>query len=421
MDSGDANWRIEAVLSRGGAGKLAACTDPRPPAKRNLPGSPTPVQAVSVAILQNPAKRLEPKARFNWVVSDLVRALLAWKYEWQAKLSGRGYYCAALHGESEYNTTINSDLTVSCNCQDYDGTGHIGDLRKNTFEEIFFGPAAQKLRDELARGKIPIRTCAHCGDLKRLPARGAKPPEIRLPHRGMLLENTVRCNVDCTGCARESASNLRTSKQMTFEELCQMGDLVRQLGLRQLFYLCLGEPFLSPTIGLEMPMLRKKNPDCRIVTSTNAMLINTDAKREAAMYFSHIFFSVHGITDGMSEKYMHRGNFTKAYAAMKELAAYREARGLTQPILEWKYLLFNWNDHPKHLERAVELAREAKLDFISFWPTNNPFYGISWRYRLGLLNHVGVKNWKGREVDLRPEGLRGTPVHPAVAEFAAAT
>src|SRR5690349_22368258 len=41
------------------------------------------------------------------------------------------------------------------------------------------------------------------------------------------------------------------------------------------------------------------------------------------------------------------------------------------------------------------------VDAISFWPTSNPFFGISYRYRLGLLNHVGVKTWKGRELDLR--------------------
>jgi hypothetical protein len=53
------------------------------------------------------------------------------------------------------------------------------------------------------------------------------------------------------------------------------------------------------------------------------------------------------------------------------------------------------------IQRAIEMAREAGVDAISFWPTNNPFYGFSFRYRLGLLNSVGVKNWKGREVDFR--------------------
>jgi hypothetical protein len=356
----------------------------------------------------------DPKRRFNWVVSDAIRWVLNRWLELRAKVTGRGYYCAALHGESEYNITINSDRTVSCNCQDYEGIGHIGDLRKNTFEEVYFGPVARKFRDDLAKGTMPIPTCARCGDLKRLPARDAKPPSVRLPQRGILLENTVRCNVDCTGCARSNAAVIRVNRQlqMPLAEMEQMADLMSRLGMKQIFYLNLGEPFLSPTIYQELPMLRRTNPDCRIVTSTNGMLLDTDAKREAALSFSHIFFSVHGISDEMSEKYMHRGSFTKAYAAMKEMAAYRDARGLTQPILEWKYLLFNWNDHPRHLTRAIDMAREAKLDFISFWPTSNPFYGISWRWRLGMLNHIGMASWKGREVDLRPEGRRGTPTHP---------
>jgi len=361
------------------------------------------------------SNRTAPKRRLNWVVSDCYRKLLVWKLEWQAKFSGRGYACGALDGESDYNLTINSDQTVSCNCQDYEGIGQIGNLRNSSFEEIYFGPIAQKFRDDLAKGKMPIPTCTRCSDLRRLPpnSKNAAPAKPRLPYRGMLLENTVRCNVDCTGCARENAAGLRVNRQlqMPLAEIEKMGDLVQRLGLRQLFYLNLGEPFLSPTIGSELPMLRKKNPDCRIVTSTNGMLLNTDAKREAALNFSHIFFSVHGITNEMSEKYMHRGHFYKAYEAMKLMAEYRNARGLIEPILEWKYLLFNWNDKPEYLERAIEMAKAAKLDFISFWPTNNPFWGMSWRYRLGQLNRFGRKTWKGIEVDLRPEGRRGTKVH----------
>ncbi len=347
-------------------------------------------------------------------MSDIIRWVLVRWLELRAKITGRGYYCGALHGESEYNITINSDRTVSCNCQDYEGIGHIGDLRKNTFEEIFHGPVAKKFRADLAKGKMPIPTCARCGDLKRLPARDSKLPEVRLPYRGMLLENTVRCNVDCTGCARGNAAEIRVNRQlqMPLAEMDEMADLISRLGMKQVFFLNLGEPFLSPTIYQELPLLRRKNPDCRIVTSTNGILLDSDAKREAALSFSHILFSVHGISDEMSEKYMHRGNFTKAYAAMKEMVAYRNARGLTQPILEWKYLLFNWNDHPVHIERAIEMAKAANLDFISFWPTNNPFYGISWRWRLGRLNHIGSPSWKGREVDLRPEDRRGTPTHP---------
>ena len=143
----------------------------------------------------------------------------------------------------------------------------------------------------------------------------------------MLLENTVICNVDCIGCAREGAANVRTEKTMPLAELSQMADLAARLGMERIFYLNLGEPFLSPTICQELPLLRAKNPDAYIRVSTNGILLNTDAKREAALNLSDIQFSVHGISDAMCEKYMMRGSFEKAFDAMKQMAAYpRRAR-----------------------------------------------------------------------------------------------
>ena len=380
------------------------------------------------------------RRRFNWIVSDVIRKVMRYRLEWSARLKGQRFYCRSLGGESEYNLTVNCDLTVSCTCQDYDGSAHLGDLNKNSFQEVFFGPVAQRFRAALAKGKLPIMTCTRCGDLVRVPksqsravtglpggaggvarpaaATGSQSPpsaaerdldrqifagpKPRLPYRGMLLENTVRCNIDCIGCDRQSAARIRTTQQMELDKLSRMADLVHDLGLEQLFYLNLGEPFLSPNIGPELALLRQKNPKCRIVISTNSIVLNTDAKREAALNASHIYFSIAGVDEPMLKKYEHRGDFQKAYDNMKALVAYRNARGLTTPLLEWKYLLFNWNDHPQTITQAVEMARAAGVDTISFWPTHNPFYGYSYRYALGRLNHVGVKCWKGREVDLRP-------------------
>jgi len=341
------------------------------------------------------------RRRINWIVSDILRAAKKSWLEWSARLRGQRFACGVLEGTSEYNLTINCDSTVTCNCQDYNGSGKLGDLEKNTFNEIYYGPVAQKFRDQLAAGKLPIPTCVRCGDLKRVPKSqpiNAKPP---LPHRGMLLENTVRCNIDCLGCDRQQAAGLRRTKQMELGTLSKMADLVHDLGMQQLFYLNLGEPFLSPNVGPELKLLREKNPDCRIVISSNAIILNNDARREAALSATHIFFSIAGINDAMLKKYEKGGSFDKAFANIKALVEYRNARGLKRPTLEWKYLLFNWNDRRWMIERAIEMAKEAGVDAISFWPTNNPFYGFSWRYRLGMLNDIGVGCWKGREVDLR--------------------
>jgi hypothetical protein len=134
--------------------------------------------------------------------------------------------------------------------------------------------------------------------------------------------------------------------------------------------------------------------------------------KRAALHASDILFSIAGVNDPMLKKYGHYGSFEKAYENMKALVAYRNARGLTRPVIEWKYLLFNWNDHPQTIAQAIEMARAAGVDIISFWPTCNPFFGMSWRYRLGLLNNVGVGCWKGREVGA-PRGQGGGGVAPA--------
>src|SRR5439155_10860888 len=120
-----------------------------------------------MAVQKSAALPSKKRRRFNWAVSDIVRRCLKFYLEWSARLRGQRFYCSALAGESEYNITVNCDLTVSCNCQDYNGSGHMGDLNKNSFPEVFFGPQAQHLRSELAKGKLPILTCARCGDLKR--------------------------------------------------------------------------------------------------------------------------------------------------------------------------------------------------------------------------------------------------------------
>jgi molybdenum cofactor biosynthesis enzyme MoaA len=136
--------------------------------------------------------------------------------------------------------------------------------------------------------------------------------------------------VDCVGCLREGAAAIRVNnqQQMPLNELSEMADLTARLGLQQIFYLNLGEPFLSPNICQELPLLRAKNPKTRIVISTNGVLLNTDAKREAALSASQILFSLHGISDPMLKIYMKRAKFDEAYQAMKDLVAYRDARGL---------------------------------------------------------------------------------------------
>lgn len=331
----------------------------------------------------------------------LMRRMLKHAKEWQARLTGKRFFCSALSGLSGYNIVVNSDMSVSCNCQDFDGTGHIGDLNRNSLAEIFAGPVARAFRKTLAEGRLPLLTCSRCVDLQWATADEAARhiEEFDLPRRGLMIENTVHCNLNCTACARHDVTKTRKRMALTEEEIRRISAIVRDEEIRMVSFFNLGEPFLPPQVNKQLSILRSDNPQLRIIISTNGALLDTDLKRDGALLVDELYFSIDGVTDAMVNKYQVGGSFTKAYRNLCEMVRYRNQRGTTSPHIEWKYVVFNWNDHPSMIRRAIELARAAGVDAISFWPTMNPVWGTSLRYRWGsFFKTVGEATWKGREV-----------------------
>jgi pyruvate-formate lyase-activating enzyme len=341
-------------------------------------------------------------------VSDLIRtARTRWKrkrLESRARRTGDGFVCRVLTGESDYNLSVNSDMTVSCNCQDDAAAGVLGDLSSQPLDEIFRGPRAMAFRRTLASGRLPIPTCASCAELQ--PAvrseaeRGAR--DLELASRGIMVENTVACNLRCLACERARVVSSRRRTRLSLDDVRRVSGEIRRHGIGTLYFFKYGEPFLSPSVGEELRIIRGDNPLLRIVISTNGIPLDTDEKREGALLADVIYFSIDGTTDAMVRRYQCGGSFVKAYANMRDLVRWRDGKGRERPLIEWKYVVFNWNDRPDSARRAVELARQAGVDVISFWPTTVPYFGASWRYRWSpFWKTVGQPSWKGREVVLR--------------------
>lgn len=324
----------------------------------------------------------------------------------RARLTGRVFACNSLQGDSSYNICVNADMTVSCNCRDFDGSGHIGNLRSETMEEIFSGEKAQRLRRALAARKFPIANCSRCEELRLVPRSRAREytEEYKLPKKGMMVENTAICNLKCLACKRTDLYGSRVRKHMPLEDMQRVSEVLKQLDIASISFFNLGEPFLSKGVVDELPMLRTDNPDAHIATSTHGMFLDSDEKRAAAMNLSHIFFSMDGPCQEIVIKYQVGADFERSFANLKALVAYRDARGLKTPVIEWKYVVFRWNDHPRHVNRAIALAREAGADLISFWPGYAALSYKSFRYHLSpFYRRLGEPSWKGREVWLREE------------------
>lgn len=319
-----------------------------------------------------------------------------------ARLTGRKFACRSLAGSVVDGIFVNSDMTVSCNCQDVDGSGRLGNLREASLEQILSGETAAGFRRQLAAGELPVSRCPACFFLQMVKARlaAAQADEHRLPE-GLSVENTARCNLRCLACCREEVMQTRNgSHALSLDDLEIVGQTLARIGARYCGYYNLGEPFLSRTILPELQVLRKHNPELEILISTNGLLVNTDEKREAALLADHVLFSIDGIDTPMVRRYQRGGDFNIAYENLKALVEFRNRRGLKRPYIYWKYVVFRWNDRPAVVRRAIDLAREAGVDCLQFTFARNPLYGISWRFLLSpLFRSLGPSDqWRFRNV-----------------------
>ncbi|NIA16238.1 MAG: radical SAM protein [Nitrospiraceae bacterium] len=320
------------------------------------------------------------------------------------RLQGRVFACTALQGESNYDICVNSDMTVSCHCRDYDGSGHIGDLATQSLQEIFDDETAQRLRQTLAKNQFPLAACPDCSELKSIPRRDIQRylTEYHVPQRGIMVENTVQCNLRCRSCQRETVMRSRRKTALSLQNVEKVAATIRQYGIAEITYHNLGEPFLSKTIYAELRILRDRNPDLRIVVSTNGVFVDTPDKQDAALLTDQIFFSIDGPSQDILARYQVGGDFERAYGNLKTLVALRNERGADRPIIEWKYVVFAWNDLPEHIEQAVALARASGVDLISFWLGGGLSSHVSRRFPIAPhFRNLGRASWKGREVSFR--------------------
>lgn len=337
---------------------------------------------------------------YEWIRKTLLTSA-RYPVSFYYRARGMRFACKALQGESSYNIAVNSDYTVSCNCNDYYKKGQIGNLSEQTFEEIFKGEKACQLRHQLSKGRFPLFQCVLCIDLLVVPKNKANEflSSYRLPYIGIMVENTIQCNLNCISCPRESIINVRKSKRLSLSEIEKIAIQLEEMQMQTLAYFNLGEPFFYDSILDELQILKKYNPKLAIVLSTNGSMVDSDKKREAAMLLAGLCFSIDGVNNDIANKYQRGINFEKAYENLKKLVEYRNTRGLKSPTIEWKYVLFRWNDKEWMINKAIEMARDAGVDKITFWPSLSPPWSFSRRWYLGKFKNVGTPFPNGRVVD----------------------
>ena len=278
------------------------------------------------------------------------------------------------------------DGKVVCGCADPYGERPLGHLKDNTLSEIWNSDKVKQIREDLNNGYSPF--CLPCGlkqnvgNVNEIPQR---PVEVEWPSR-LFMENSVGCNISCFKSVCNQESGITGTREKTRMSLGEYKETVDQVGgkLSRLEFFNYGEPFVHPQ-AVEMLEYSKSNyPHVYHHLSTNGLLLDEEKMlRLIDAEIDEFTFSVDGPDQETYVKYRRKGNFDKVFNNMKTFVRMRNRLGKEYPLINWRYILFNWNDSEAAMNKARRLAKKIGVDKLVWEITDHPEEAKSEKYQIG--------------------------------------
>ncbi len=191
--------------------------------------------------------------------------------------------------------------------------------------------------------------CGPCG-LKRALAEDEpapqRPVELEVLPR-IFFEPTVVCNLDCYQAVCAPGAGLVATRERKMFPVEEFTALMREVGaqLHRLDFFNYGEPFLNPRALDMIEHVKENYPHVYLYTSTNGLLLNGEKiARLARSGIDEVTFSVDGADQRTYERYRRGGDFARVLKTMTALAAEKRRLGREVPFINWRYILFRWND-----------------------------------------------------------------------------
>lgn len=276
------------------------------------------------------------------------------------------------------------DGRVVCGCADPYATRVLGDTRTTSLAEVWRGPVATALRRDINAGGS-----AFCGDCPlKLPLLPDQAPPQRdldvapLPGR-LYIECTAACNISCfqACCAPETGiTRTRQAGMLDFDLFTRVVDEAGPT-LGRIDFFNYGEAFLHKRAVEMCGYIKTKFPHVYLYTSTNGLAFTDERVRQLAHTgIDEVTFSIDGASQETYARYRQRGTFDVAIANLRALIDEKKRSGLDVPFVNWRYILFNWNDSDEEMARARQMAAEIGVDRLCWEITDHPEDGFSRRF-----------------------------------------
>lgn len=276
------------------------------------------------------------------------------------------------------------DGRIVCGCADPYARRVLGDLRRQSLADVWSGSTIRSVRSDLNAGGS--RFCGDCG--LKLPLRRDERPVERpleagpLPSR-LYIECTAACNISChqACCAPETGiTRTREAGMLDFDLFRRAIDEAGPSLVRVDFF-NYGEAFLHKRAVEMCEYIKSAFPHIYLYTSTNGLALSeTQARRLARSGIDEVTFSIDGATPESYAKYRQRGRFDVAIANLRAMADEKRRAGRDLPFINWRYILFKWNDSDVEMSGARAMAAEIGVDRLCWEITDHPEDAFSRRF-----------------------------------------
>ncbi|MBX3130087.1 MAG: hypothetical protein KF718_25445 [Polyangiaceae bacterium] len=220
-----------------------------------------------------------------------------------------------------------------------------------------------------------------CGRCAMVETGGQPAGELTRSRLAILhVESSWLCNLDCPLCIpKAERKRLKTSPYHVEKDTwVALIHNLRMHGVEQVDVLHFegrGDPLMHPHLAHLCQMFHVVYPLTTIMATTNGNFRFDPALFESGL--NHLRISADGARNESYVQYRRDGDFARVTAFMRDAAAARRELEHPEIVLEWKYILFEWNDSDEEMLEAYELAHSIGVD-LSFCLT--PWAGKSLRF-----------------------------------------
>ena len=206
-----------------------------------------------------------------------------------------------------------------------------------------------------------------------------------LPNR-LYIECTAACNISCFQACCAPETGITRTRQAGMLDWDLFTRAIDEAGpsLVRVDFFNYGEAFLHKRAVEMCEYIKTRFPHIYLYTSTNGLAFNEErARRLVHSGIDEVTFSLDGASQDTYARYRQRGKFEVALANLRALTDEKAKSGTDVPHVNWRYILFKWNDSDEEMARARQLATEVGVDRLCWEITDHPEDSFSRRFVKG--------------------------------------